>query len=100
MSNMAQQYALSELTLENKLVDERQKSAQLDNRILNQVEKTNQLQQRNDELKVRLTDTNTKVINMEQAIKETLAKNEEIIEAAVQVKLLALLKQSLISYSL
>ena len=97
---MAQQYALSELTLENKLVDERQKSAQLDNRILNQVEKTNQLQQRNDELKVRLTDTNTKVINMEQAIKETLAKNEEIIEAAVQVKLLALLKQSLISYSL
>ena len=97
---MAQQYALSELTLENKLVDERQKSAQLDNRILNQVEKTNQLQQRNDELKVRLTDTNTKVADMEQAIKETLAKNEEIIEAAVQVKLLALLKQSLISYSL
>ena len=97
---MAQQYALSELTLENKLVDERQKSAQLDNRILNQVEKTNQLQQRNDELEVRLTDTNTKVINMEQAIKETLAKNDEIIEAAVQVKLLALLKQSLISYSL
>ena len=97
---MAQQYALSELTLENKLVDERQKSAQLDNRILNQVEKTNQLQQRNDELEVRLTDTNTKVINMEHAIKETLAKNDEIIEAAVQVKLLALLKQSLISYSL
>ena len=83
---MAQQYALSELTLENKLVDERQKSAQLDNRIVNQVEKTNQLQQRNDELEVRLTDTNTKVINMEKAIKETLAKNDEIIEAAVQVK--------------
>ena len=46
---MAQQYALSELTLENKLVDERQKSAQLHNRIASQVEKTNQLQQRNDE---------------------------------------------------
>ena len=40
---MAQRYALSELTLENKLVDERQKSAQLDNRIANQVEKNNQL---------------------------------------------------------
>ena len=91
---MAQQYALSELTLENKLVDERQKSAQLDNRIANQVEKTNQLQQRNDELEVRLTDTNTKVVNMEHEIKESLAKNEEIIEAAVQVKLLTLLKHN------
>lgn len=86
MSNMAQQCALGELALENKLVDERQKSAQLESRITAQHNETTQLKQETDELNKRLVDQATCMETMKREMAESMSKNEEIIENAVQVR--------------
>ena len=86
MSNMAQQCALGELALENKLVDERQKSAQLESRITAQHNETTQLKQETDELNKRLVDQATCMETMKREMAESVSRNEEIIENAVQVR--------------
>lgn len=82
---MAQQYALSELVLENKLVDEGQKSAQLESRITVQLNEVTQLKQATDELNKRLVDQAASMETMKREMAESVAHNEEIIESAVQV---------------
>ena len=93
MSNMAQQYALGELALENKLVDERQKSAQLESRITVQLNETTQLKQETDELNKRLVDQAACMETIKQEMAESVAHNEEIIENAVQVQTRRLLSK-------
>jgi len=87
LSNMAQQYALSELVLENKLVDEGQKSAQLESRITVQLNEVTQLKQATDELNKRLVDQAASMETMKREMAESVAHNEEIIESAVQERL-------------
>lgn len=87
LSNMAQQCALGELALENKLVDERQKSAQLESRITAQHNETTQLKQETDELNKRLVDQATCMETMKREMAESVSRNEEIIENAVQERL-------------
>ena len=86
MSNMAQQYALTELALENKLVDERQKNAQLESRISSKSQDLAKIDAEKNNLESQLDDQKTKNTELRIEMEQKVAENDQIIENEVQVK--------------
>ena len=88
MSNMAQQYALTELALENKLVDERQKNAVLESRISSKAQDLAKIDAQKTELEKQLDCEFAKNTELRSEMERKMAENDKIIESEVQVELL------------